>query len=217
MEKGFIYRLHDYSDYGQSPSNEFLAYDRISINFKDLEKVRDFAAWFFTEFNEPYHHEEGAVFQADISKVREKENFYFLSTVAYIISFLVLVFGILAIALFVTSMLITHLSKITMNIGTFKAFGLSDRDAQSIYFYIVLRFILISLVTSVLVAWGVGLILELILSRSMLVNEKIHFFLLFDPRTLMAITLVLFFGVIASWRTIRRMLNKTPGDLIYSR
>jgi lipoprotein-releasing system ATP-binding protein len=212
-----LYRLHDYSDVRVSASGEELKYDRISINFSDLERVRSFAEWTYQTHNQIQNHQEGNLFQADLSRVREKENFYFLSAVAYIISFLVLLFGILSITMFVANMLISHLSRITMNIGTFKAFGLGDNTAFKIYFVLVLQFLLIGVIVAFFMAFGFGNLINFALKESMFAQENIQFFRLFDWRTELAIGVVLLFGILAAWQTIRRMLNKSPGDLIYNR
>lgn len=212
-----LYRLHDFDDINQSASSEDLKYDRISINFSNLEKVRHFADWIYQNHNSIEDHLSGALFQADLSRVREKENFFFLSAVAYIISFLVLLFGIMSVTMFVTNMLISHLSRITMNIGTFKAFGLGDQKAFKIYFFIVIQFIIFSLLAAFFMAFAFGNLINYVLKENMFAQENIQFFRLFDWRTALAVVLVLLFGVWAAWHTIRRMLNKSPGDLIYSR
>ena len=50
-----------------------------------------------------------------------------------------------------------HLSKVKMNIGTLKAFGLSNTEARNIYFQIIARFLgialLMGITASILAGW----------------------------------------------------------------
>lgn len=210
-----IQRFYNFSDYdGRLGTN--VNYDLLSANFKSLDKVRDFAIE-LNRYNDEHHIRKGTVIQADLAKIREKENFNFLSAVARVISVLVVIFGIISVSMFIANLLRNHLSKIQMNIGTFKAFGLGDRQAQRIYFVIVLRFILVGLVISTLLALGGGIFIQLVLSEFMPVEEGVHFFRLIDMNTLLPVAVVILFGIYISWRTINKMLNKSPGDLIYNR
>lgn len=214
--KELVSRTYSYHSYEGRIGNS-ISYDKLSINFRDLEKVRDFSAHVRSTFNNDYDIVNGTIIEADLAKVREKENFNFLSTIAYIISTLVVLFGITSVSLFVSNLLRNHLSRIQMNLGTFSAFGLSEKKTQTIYFIIILRFIIVSLLTSVLLSLGAGKFTEMLMKQLFSIEEGLHYFKLWDTFTLYSIGSVIFIGVLVSWFTIRKMLNKTPGDLIYNR
>ncbi|MCC6599330.1 MAG: ABC transporter ATP-binding protein [Crocinitomicaceae bacterium] len=190
-----------------------LSYDGLSINFHSLDKVREFSQYVFVNFNEEG---DSSFIEVDTGKVREKENFNFMSKVALVISWLVIIFGTLGIGLFLFHLLKMHLGKVRMNIGTFKAFGLGNSEAQRIYFMIILRFLLICLLISLLAADGGGRALNYLFQQTMVI-EKGNYFELIHLNTAITLVVVLVSAIFISWITIRSMLNKTPGDLIYGR
>ncbi len=211
-----IVRYYDYHLFDGRLDHR-MQYDVISANFQNLDKVRDFGRYMSSEYNEAEDVRDGTVIEADLAKIREKENFNFLSTVAYAISLLVVIVGIISVTMFINNLLKTHLSKIQMNIGTFKAFGLGDKEAQTIYFFIILRFIFTSLISAFVLSLIGGLFIEKIISIYFVFEENVSYFRLHDVFTLISIAVVVITGVLVSWLTITRMLNKSPGDLIYNR
>ena len=214
--KGYVHRYYNYHDF-EGRLNHRITYDMLSANFTDLEKVRAFSEYVRDNYNDQNDVILGSVIEADLAKIREKENFNFLSTIAYIISVLVVVFGVLSVSMFIANLLGNHLSKIQMNLGTFKAFGLSDKQTRSIYFVIILRFILVSLFVSSVLSLGFGKFIELLLAQVFQIEDSVQYFMLFDWKTVGSIGSIVLVGILVSWFTINKMLNKTPGDLIYNR
>lgn len=188
--------------------------DAITVNFKELDSVRAFSDYIYSHFNEK---DDKVLIEADMGAVKEKENFFFLYKIAYAISGLILIFATFGVSLFVINLLKMHLGKVKMNIGTFTAFGLSSNKAQSIYFIIILRFIVLSAALSFAAAYGLGFTLDKLFSRWWKVEEGFSYFKLIDPVTLIALLVILSVSIAVSWVTIRKMLSKTPGDLIYNR
>ncbi len=188
--------------------------DNITVNFKKLDEVRKFSNYISSNFNEK---DDKVLIEADMGAVKEKENFFFLYKIAYAISGLILIFATFGVSLFVINLLKMHLGKVKMNIGTFTAFGLSGKKAQSIYFIIILRFILLSAALSFAAAFVLGFTLDQLFSRWWKVEEGFSYFKLIDPVTLIALVVILSVSIAVSWLTIRKMLSKTPGDLIYNR
>ncbi len=186
----------------------------VSINFATLDKVRDFSKYMLTRFNE-----EGdrSLLEVDIAKVKEKENLNFLSNIALIISWLVILFASMSASLFVFNMLRSHLTKVKMNIGTFMAFGLSKKTSQSIYFFIIIRFVFLSLTFGFAIAFGIGYLLNLLCHKVLVIEEGFNYFVLFHRLSYATIIIIVFTVISVSWFTIRKILNKTPGDLIYNR
>ncbi|HRH49198.1 MAG TPA: ATP-binding cassette domain-containing protein [Panacibacter sp.] len=190
-----------------------VSYDQVSVYFKNLDKIRDFANYLFKTYNK----NRNDLIELDTNKIKEKENFNFLSNVTKIIAMLLLIFSTVAIGLFISNLLKSHLSKVKMNIGTFKAIGLADSKARGIYFAIIFIFISVATCAALLLASISGLILDNILTRSLSVEQDVSYFRLIDLNTLWALLVILLSAFYISWITIRKMLNKTPGDLIYNR
>jgi len=208
-----FYNYHAYDGTITTP----IYYDMISANFQKLDEVRTFGSFLLSNFNEESHIQAGSAIEADMAKIREKENFNFLSTIARIISVLVLVFGFVSVSMFVFNLIRNHLSKIRMNIGTFTAFGLANKESQSIYFRITLYFVLAAMAVSLVFSVLTGAFIERVLAQFFVFEEDIPYFKIYDQFTVFSVIGFIFVGGIVSWFTIRNMLNRTPGELIYGR
>jgi ABC-type lipoprotein export system ATPase subunit len=220
--KNVVSRTYDYYKFDEK-FQETVSNDELSVNFTTIDKVREFATYLFKTFNDDDEKHSGGLLEVDISKVKEKENFLFLSNITKSISLILIFFGTISVSLFVFNLLKTHLEKVKMNIGTFKAFGLGDNKAQGIYFVIIVRFLLLSIAAALFFAQVFGYFLEKLLHSRVKVEEGVTFFKLFDNGSLVTIVttstiaLILVTALVVSWFTIRNILSKTPGDLIYNR
>lgn len=188
-------------------------YDQISVYFNSLDNIKEFAKALKKRMNKSGE----PPIEVDVNKVTEKENFNFLSKVTIIISSLLVIFSILAIVLFVSNLLVSHLSKVKMNIGTFKAIGLPDSEARNIYFMIIFFFVISSVAIALILASLVGYLTNLIFTQQAQVDQGIRYFKIIDIKTGLALLSILLFSFLVSWATIKKILNKTPGDLIYNR
>jgi ABC-type antimicrobial peptide transport system permease subunit len=207
-----IIRFYDFTPESLKFSN--ITYDNLSIHFETLDNVRQFAN--DLEKGEITPGQENMI-QVDIAKVKEKENFNFLSKITWIIAYIIVIFGIISISLFISNLLKMHLSKVRMNIGTFKAFGLSNGIARNIYFLIIVRFLVLSLILALGLSVGVGLLLDGWLSGQLMVEQGVSYFKILDIKTYFTLGVLVSFSLAISWFTISRMLSKSPGDLIYNR
>lgn len=191
-----------------TPDLENVEYDVMSVYFNKLDQVRDFADHFLTIANEK---NDKVKIEVDTTKVKEKEDFNFLSNITYIISFLLIFFSAFAVCLFILNLLQTHLAKVKMNIGTFKAIGLSNNEARNIYFFIILFFVSVALIISFILASICGIFLDSLLTSNMHM-EKVSYFKIFDFNTYLTIFIVLFSSITSCWLIINKMLSKTPGS-----
>jgi ABC-type antimicrobial peptide transport system permease subunit len=156
--------------------------------------------------------------EVDESQIKDKENFNFLSTIAKIISYLVIIFGSVTVSLFVFNLLKMHLNKVKMNIGTFMAIGLGNKESRNIYFAIIGLFIIVGLAASFLFAWAVGYGINKFFVPKLNVEKDVtNYFNLLSVTTVIAIAIFLISSMLVSWITINRILSKSPGDLIYNR
>jgi len=189
-------------------------YDRVSLYFNDLSKIRPFAD---TLYRNPERMGARSSIEVDIAQIKEKENFNFLSKITKIIAWLLVGFGATSISLFLFNLLKMHLSKVKMNIGTLKAFGLGNGEAQGIYFRIILRFLVWSLLLSLLIAALSGYFANMMLADRIVGESEASYFNLIHPNTLITLIILLIVTIFVSLYTIRNMLSKSPGDLIYNR
>ena len=194
--------------------------DALSVNFERLDKVRPFANYIIKQYNDAHENRMGGggVMEVDLAKVKEKENFNYLVNITQLISIIVILFGAISVCLFIYNLLKTHLLKVKMNIGTFKAFGLSNTKAQNIYFLIVSVFLLLSVFTALILAGAIGFLVDVGLHHKIVaVDNGMSFFKLIDWNTLYALIVILLMSTFWSRRTISNILSKSPGDLIYNR
>jgi ABC-type lipoprotein export system ATPase subunit len=189
-------------------------YDAISINLTSLSKVRELMGFVLTTFNDE---NTRSIVEIDITKVREKENFNFMSNMTRIISWLLIFFSALSIGLFLFNLLKMHLSKVKPTLGTFKAFGLKDHVMRNIYLFVILRFIAFAMIVSVLLAFGLGYSLDLLLHRYITVEEGVVYFQMVHENTALTVAVILATTVTVAVVTIRNLLRQSPGDLIYGR
>lgn len=173
--------------------------NRVAFNFGKLIKVRDFKDYLKENFD----------MEISMAQVESKENFALVSRLTFIISVVLFFFGTASIVFFVDSLLKTHLQKVKMNLGTFKAFGLDNQFLVTTYLKIIFVFLSIAtFVALVIVGCLVGI--------EETIFEESHFNL-FNGWVLLAIVLLFAISLLQSWRTIRQILTNTPGDLIYNR
>ncbi len=207
-------QVYNYDDAVASTSD--YKYDFLSIYFSKLDSVRSFSDFIFNRFNDKDETSRNVI-EVDLAKVKEKENFNFLSKITQIISYLVILFGTITISLFLFNLLKLHLSKVKMNIGTFMAIGLSNRDSLKIYFTIILFFIIIGIILSSTVAYLTGLTIDTLLKQNFTVESDVSYFILFDTYTYVTVVVIFLTSILVSSYIINKMLSKTPGDLIYNR
>jgi hypothetical protein len=192
------------------PESEYRFFDNLSVNFTRLDKLRDFRSKLF----------ELTGITIDMAQINSKENFNFVSRLTRIMSLILLGFSILSISLFVSNLLKNHLQKIKMNIGTFKAFGLYDITLKKIYLSIMLTFIIFTTFISLVFSWifgisgGIRLILYLLNSN---LEKNQNYYKLFDTWTFIAIFAIIIINYVVILRQTKRILDCTPGDLIYER
>ena len=191
-----------------------ISYDRISLYFNNLSKIRPFAD---TLYRNPERMGARNPIEVDIAQIKEKENFNFLSKITKIIAWLLVGFGATSISLFLFNLLKMHLSKVKMKIGTLKAFGLGNGEAQGIYFRIILQFLVFSIVLSLLIAALSGYAADLMLADRIVGEAETSYFNLIHPNTLITLIILIVVTIFVSLYTIRTMLSKSPGDLIYNR
>lgn len=191
--------------------NEFSSFDNLSVNFISLDRIREFSNFLFDLKN----------LRIDMSQIESKENYNFVSKLTFFISGFLVIFSVISIILFLSNLLKVHINKIKPNLGTFKAFGLTNSVIVRIYSLLSLRFLLYAIA----IALGISLLIGetgffrfLFRVSGTIIDENTQYFnLLNDIKTYIALAAIVLASLIVLPWNIWRMLNKTPGDLIYKR
>ncbi len=171
----------------------------MAFNFAQLDQVRSFKNFMQQRFE----------VEVDMNQVESKENFSLVSNLTRLTVLALILFSLLSIWLFVNNLLKVHLERVKPNLGTFKAFGLSNRFLTSAYLKIIVVFILIATLFALLIASVIAII-------DSLINPDTYFNL-FNGWILLALITLMIFSLIFSRQTINRILEDTPGNLIYGR
>jgi ABC-type antimicrobial peptide transport system permease subunit len=207
-------------DFGIAPDPDVEIHnDYLCINFKKngLDSVEAFSKYVVQNLNEENVKEETNMIVVDSGAVKEKKNFNYISKMTLLISLLLIIFSIISISLFISNLLKTHLNKVKMNLGTFKAFGLSNQESINIYLQIMLRFVFTGLIFSLVISFVLGNVIDKIFSAWLSIEDQSAYFRLFDLNTYILITIIVVVSAIVSYLNIKKILSKTPGDLIYNR
>jgi len=198
--------LKDKKDYGIFWNNECPEYSdvlksphRLAFNFIKLDKIREFKKIMKKEFK----------IEVNMAQVEAKENFSLVSNLTFILSLILFIFSIVSIIFFINSILTKHLQKINANLGTLKAFGISNSKLSVIYIKIILTFLLVSGLLAYFINMIVSILINLIIGHTMFKFYSIYILLIF--------IFIVIFSLFNSKHSILKVLKNTPGDLIYGR
>lgn len=197
-------------DYNFNTNEDYKGYDILSINFNNLDNIQNFKEYIYKKYK----------LEIDMAQIEKMENYNFITKLTRILSIALIFFSVLSICMLVSNILSSHLEKIRMNIGTFKAFGINNQTLQKIYIIIISLFISVSIIISIFLSWLFGLINGFRLLLSLFVNKlepDETYYNLFDVWTLISILTIIVFSFIVSYISANKILIKTPGDLIYRR
>lgn len=194
-----VHRVFDFNftEYRQSKQ----AY--ISVHFKDLDKVGDFQEYVKENFR----------VNIEMTQINAKRNFNAVSIMANILSWAMIFFAITCIVLFIINLLQSYFQKVKRNIGTFKAFGISNRELIGVYTLII--FLMVA--AAVVIALAAVLLVQLLAPVFGLLKEGYNLLDLGNPKTVISILVILAASVVTVHWVMQKMLRNTPGDLIYDR
>ena len=150
----------------------------------------------------------------DMSQINTKENFNAVSTMGNILSALIIVFAIVCIILFIVNLLQSYFQKIKRNLGTFKAFGISNRDLISVYVLIMAVIILAAITVSLSASWLVQGMLHVF---GILKDGVFDYLSLWSGKTVCAVAVIILASIYTVYAVMQKLLKATPGDLIYDR
>lgn len=196
-----IHRLYDYGRYFGAKSLNTQAY--ISVHFNDLNNIRAFES-FVNQYQ----------VKIEMSQINAKENFNAVRIMANILSWAMIAFAIICIILFIVNLLQSYFQKVKRNLGTFKAFGISNSELISIYMLIMISIVTMAIVVSLLVVAVVQMLLPLF---NVLKDGEFSYLALWNAKTIWSVLIIICASVFTVFKVMSDMLKQTPGDLIYDR
>jgi len=148
--------------------------------------------------------------QIEMTQVNAKKNFWAVSEMAGVLTAAMIVFSIVSIIIFIINMMHNYFQKVKRNLGTFKAFGISNHSLILVYTLIILGIVIAALTLSLAIVWIVQSLLPLR-------HGAYSYLCLWNPVTGWAVIIVLTSVFACVYIVMRHLLRSTPGDLIYDR
>lgn len=195
-----VHRVFEY-DFSEQ-SRPYKAF--ISVHFKDLHKLRDFEAYVRTNFN----------VKVEMTQINAKENFNAVSIMGNVLSWGIIVLAIVCIILFIVNLLQSYFQKVKRNLGTFKAFGISNARLISVYVLIMAVLVMASICMSVSVTWIVQGVMH---ACGILKDGFFDYLVLWNYKTVTSIVIIIVAAIVTVYTVMHKLLKATPGDLIYDR
>ncbi len=148
--------------------------------------------------------------QIEMTQVNAKKNFWAVSEMAGVLTAAMIAFSIISIIIFIINMMHNYFQKVKRNLGTFKAFGVSNSSLIIVYALIILGIVIVALVLSMGIVW---IVQSIIPPRS----GGYNYLYLWNPITGWAVIVVLASVLACVYIVMKHLLRSTPGDLIYDR
>lgn len=197
-------------------------FDYVSIFLSDLDSIIPLKKYLdsYPQVHNFKKSKKKRLINIDIDKVQSLSNLNFISELTKVLSFFLLFFSMFSIVLFLTNIINTHFEKIKQNIGTLKAFGLSNnnliKNYISIYGLIILSASLLSFLFAFIFGqMGLGRLVFKILNITIEDGEKCFELLNFNGIAAFLFIIILSISVV--YFRLRKILLSTPGDLIFER
>lgn len=195
-----LYRVYSYNMTNQKIE---IPTDYLSIDFNRLDSIQSFAKWANTECG----------VKIDMTQIDAKKNFSIISRLGNLLSIVIVAISIAFIVIFLINLFRSHFEKVKKNIGTFKAFGMSNNWLIKVYMSVMTVMIISALFTALLVS----LFFQYITSLIGTLNEGAPIFDVLSNVTIYSLIATITFALGAIYYTVNKLLKCTPGDLIYER
>lgn len=196
-----VTRVYDFQQSLDSVSFGTPAY--YSVQIKDLANIKRFQTELY----------EKCGIKLEMTSVEQKSNFQFVQKMGNILSVCIIFIAVLFICFFIYFMLSTHFQRIQRNLGTFKAFGISNSTLYYIYIVLLVRITLAAFVIAFALTWICNQVLNLLIQ----IESGYNWIEVLVWQNLLLLFLAVLAAIIASFWVARTKLRHTPGDLIYNR
>ena len=195
-----VTRVYNYEFYGEPIGDK----SYMSVHFRNLDKINEFDEYVKSEFK----------INLEMAQINAKKNFNAISILANILSWAIVAFSILCIILFVVNLLQSYFQKVKRNLGTFKAFGISNAELISVFVVIMIVLAAASIVISLTVVYLAQIVLPML---GFVKEGGFGYLYLWNDMTMGTIAIVVISSVVTVYLVMRKLLSATPGDLIYDR
>lgn len=200
-------RVYNFSNIPLQRTEGVIPPDRLTVETSSLAKVNELQLFLDKRFQ----------LKLDMDVIESRKNFMTFNSLSKIMSNVLVLISIGFIIILVIRTLLEHINRNAKNLGTLKAFGMSNRVIGLTYVTISFAIILIVyVITCLLIGVFANALTNSFLNLVQLPLEGVN---LFDFRVLYTYApfftiLPLLVVALTIWRKIR---NETPGDLIYER
>ena len=161
---------------------------------------------------------EGAhLLEIDMRIIESKKNFDLFKKLADLLSFALIAFSILSLVLYITNLIVSHISKNKKNLGTLKAFGLSNNNIILIYSSISIVLIAISFVLSMIISELAGNTLIKLIANCFKIGDASSLSYVSYPIHWLAAFFIVLPAIAIYLKLWWQLRKSTPGDLIYGR
>ena len=196
-----VHRYYPYEFNDNGRDDETGAY--LSVHFRDLNEIKAFQNFV-----------NGYGIEIEMTQINAKENFNSVSLLAGVLSWAMIAFAIICILLFLINLLQSYFQKVKKNIGTFKAFGISNGELISVYMIIMSILVILSIVIAFCMVYA----FQCILPGLGIVKDGCYNYLsLLCSQAGYSILIIVVSSLLTVLLLMKRMLKSSPGDLIYDR
>jgi hypothetical protein len=196
-----VYRVYDY----EFDSGYKLRANYLSFMFSDLSQVPKFANWA----------KENHGIRIDMAQIEAKNNFNTFNTLASILCVFISAIAVAFVAIFLYFLIDSHFRRISKNLGTIMAFGLSNKAIIGIYLTVFLGMIIMSLMTVVVALFAAEQCCEYM--EWWLYEKKMLHFSHKDIWVRITIVAIPIISATVTFIFLKIKLKATPGDLIFER
>ncbi|NEN23556.1 hypothetical protein G3O08_08585 [Cryomorpha ignava] len=201
---------HESMVYGDPESKDYSTgnmFDILSFKIEDLSAISPFQDVVLEKYK----------MELDLSQVEAKENFGVVSFMSIFLILSLVFFAGFAILIYLFNLMKSHLEKISMNLGTFLAFGMPKEFLYKGYLRIIFR--LIASATLLSLVFLTGIILAIRLTMYALHLPEFLGYMEVFTNIWLWLAIAVFGGVsfVLFRNLLKSFLSCPPGDLIYNR
>jgi hypothetical protein len=160
---------------------------------------------------------DGESLEIDMRIVENVKNFDLFNKLANLLSVALIAFCIFCLWLYITNLIVSHISKNKKNLGTLKAFGLSNNNIILIYSAISITLISISFVISFLVSKLIGPVIVPLVANYSEIGDASSLNYISYPIYILAAFFIVLPSIAIYLKLWWELRKSTPGDLIYGR
>ena len=182
--------------------------DLLTVQLNDLTAVNELKEFISNEFS----------LDVDMTTIESRNNFYLFNQISNVLSLILSSFSMVFIIYVVTRVIIEHIEKNAKNLGTLKAFGLSNLTISIVYSAIsaFIVFVMIGLAFVLMYLLGYGLT-PVFLRSVEFSSESASQMFEFDFSYKILFMFIILPIALISTLIYLKLRKTTPGDFIYER